>query len=44
MMVHACNPSIHEAEAGELGVRGQPGLPSQVSLELVRPWMGRWID
>jgi hypothetical protein len=29
MVVHTCNPSTQEAEAGELGVPGQPGLCSK---------------
>jgi hypothetical protein len=29
MMVHACNPSTHEAEAGESRVQGQPALHSK---------------
>jgi hypothetical protein len=34
--VHVCNPSTREAEAGRLGIQGQPGLQRefQVSLDL----------
>jgi hypothetical protein len=31
--VHACNPSTQEAEAGDLRVRGQPGLHSGILIQ-----------
>jgi hypothetical protein len=29
MVAQACDPSIHQAEAGEVQVQGQPGLYSK---------------
>jgi hypothetical protein len=40
MVVHACNPSTQEAMVGELQVRGQPGLHSNIlSQEKKKNWL-----
>jgi hypothetical protein len=36
VVVHSCNPSTWEAEAGGWGIQGQPGLHSETLLERER--------